>query len=350
MVGIISVVYLAFQNLTLTYTISGQGVIYPYREWVLAKNTDGNLINILRNNHTNSIVRYSVTEFQRGDLAQFEVHERVFDHPWVHERDTVGWIYSSKEVLKLIELEGELEAQNKLLALYASGEKPEEVQAAFQRMVLARQQYETQKRITERNRTLFELGHIAAEEYEISENEYHNRYQNYLIAQSQHEAMLSGAKQEQLDYIRANISSLEQNINHLRNVIESFTITSPISGKILRKQGNNPDYDAILRVVDTTRFVVLIPVELYNMQFLETGQAIEVISAFNGSSSQAVIFNFDNSVQTLNQRQHIFVSAEINSDQSEGIYTDMLVDVRMSSEPISLFQYIRRFMNEIYNN
>jgi hypothetical protein len=347
---LLSTIYLAYQYLTFSYTITAQGIVYPYREWTLAKTADGNLINSLKNNYNNTITNYTVTEFQRGDMAEFSIREEIFRKAYIEKDDTIGLISSNTEVRRLLELEGELNSQHMLLAFYASGEKPEEVQVAYDKMILARQQYETQDKINQRNKILFERGHIPAEEYEISENEFLISYQNYLIARSQHEALLSGAKSEQLDYIRANISSLEQNIAHLKGLIDAFTITSPISGKIIRKQGMNSEFDAILRVADTTRFVVIIPVELYNIPYIEPGQMIDIISPMNGQPIPATVVNFDSSVQTINQRQHIFVSALVNAQDAIGIFPDMRVDARIPSGPINLNDYVRRFLNEIYNN
>jgi len=347
---LLSIIYLAYQYLTFSYTITTQGIVYPYREWTLAKTPDGNLINSLKNNYNNTITNYTVTEFQRGDMAEFSIREEIFRKAYIEKDDTIGLISSNTEVRRLLELEGELNSQQMLLAFYASGEKPEEVQVAYDKMILARQQYETQDKINQRNKILFERGHIPAEEYEISENEFLISYQNYLISRSQHEALLSGAKSEQLDYIRANINSLEQNIAHLKGLIDAFTITSPIGGKITRKQGINSEFDAILRVADTTRFVVIIPVELYNIPYIEPGQLIDIISPMSGQPIPATVFNFDSSVQTLNQRQHIFVSALVNAQDAAGIFPDMRVDARIPSGPINLNDYVRRFMNEIYNN
>jgi hypothetical protein len=347
---LLSTIYLAYQYLTFSYTITAQGIVFPYREWTLAKTADGNLINSLKNNYNNTITNYTVTEFQRGDMAEFGIREEIFRKAYIEKDDTIGLISSNTEVRRLLELEGELNSQHMLLAFYASGEKPEEVQVAYDKMILARQQYETQDKINQRNKILFERGHIPAEEYEISENEFLISYQNYLIARSQHESLLSGAKSEQLDYIRANISSLEQNIAHLKGLIDAFTITSPISGKIIRKQGMNSEFDAILRVADTTRFVVIIPVELYNIPYIEPGQMIDIISPMNGQPIPATVVNFDSSVQTINQRQHIFVSALINAQDAIGIFPDMRVDARIPSGPINLNDYVRRFLNEIYNN
>lgn len=342
--------YLAFNYITIRYPLTGQGIVYAGYEWTLGKTIDGNLINSLRDNFNNSVTHYRVNEFQRGDIAEFKLQEEILSKDYISRGDTVGFLHSGNEVSRLLEMEGELLSQQKLLDFYASGEKPEEIQAAYDRMILARQQLENQDKIFNRNKTLFERGHISEEEFELSQTDYQISYQSYLIAKSEHEAIQSGAKPEQLELIRANIRSLEQNIGHLKSLIDEFNIISPINGKIIRKQGNIPEFEVILKIADTSTLVTIIPMELYNIPHLEKGQTVYVLSPIDGIEVPAKIEGFDNSAHNINQRQYIFVSVIIDSDDAMGIMPDMLVEVRLRSEPVNLIEYARRFMNEVYNN
>lgn len=347
---ILSGAYLAIQYITIRYPLTGQGIVYAGYEWTLGKTIDGNLINSLRDNFNNSVTQYRVNEFQRGDIAEFKLQGEILSKDFISSGDTVGFIHSGNDVSRLLELEGELLSQQKLLDFYASGEKPEEIQAAYDRMILARQQFENQEKIFNRNKALFERGHISEEEFELSQTDYQISYQNYLIAKSEHESLQSGAKPEQLELIRANIRSLEQNIGHLKSLIDEFNIISPISGKIIRKQGNTPEFEVILRIADTSSLVVIIPMELYNIPYLEQGQTVHVISPINGTKIPATIKSFDNSTHNINQSQYVFVSVIIDSDDALGIMPDMRVEVSLRSDPVNLIEYARRFMNEVYNN
>lgn len=347
---LIVVIYLASGYITFTYRISGQGIIYPEKEWVLARTTDGNLINSLRNNYNNTISQYSVTEFQRGDQASFQIFDHIFGKDKVQQGDTVGMIASVTEQGRLLELKGELDRQKKLLAFHASGEKPQQVQVAYDIMQRALQQYQIQKSISQRNSILFERGHIAEEEYEISENQYQISRQNYIIAQSEHEAMLSGAKAEQLDLISISIGALEDQLRHLEQLISSFTIRSPITGSIIKKQESNLGEETIIRIASLSSYLLLIPVEIYQLPYLKKGQGVEISTPQWGSPVQATIYDFDNSIQMLNQRQHVFVRAEIGPEAVKQLLPHMRVNVHIKSESVSLMEYIRRFANEVYNN
>jgi hypothetical protein len=161
---------LTYNSINLTYTISSKGILYPAHEWILYRTADGNLINSLKDNSTNSILQYSVTEFQRGDLGSFKILPEVFTRGTVDKGDTIAYLGSFNERIRYVELQGELNMQKRLLSVYSTGEKPDDIRIATERINLARQEYETQKRITERNSILFEKAFIPEEEYEISLN------------------------------------------------------------------------------------------------------------------------------------------------------------------------------------
>jgi hypothetical protein len=339
------------RNIELTYTIDSKGILYPAQEWILSRSTEGNLINSIKNNSNNSITQYTVTEFQRGDLASFKMIPGIFDKEIINEGDTIGIVISQNERRRLIELNGELQRQEKLLSVYASGAKPDEIRTAYERTVLAQQEYQTQERITERNRLLFERAHIPQEEYEISVNELNIKRQNYLISQSQYEAMLSGAKQEQLDYVQAYIQALRVQIQHVEDLMNSFIITSPITGRIAKQQGTSLLYDAIIRVGDINSYIMLVPVDVYNLPYISIGQKAFFKSPASKEQFEGVITDKDNSIQVLNGRQKVFLTVSLKAPEDKNIfYPNMLVEVSIPSEKESIGHFLSRLINEIYNN
>jgi multidrug efflux pump subunit AcrA (membrane-fusion protein) len=345
---------LTYNSINLTYTISSKGILYPAQEWVLYRTADGNLINSLKDNSTNSITQYSVTEFQRGDLGSFTITPGTFSRDFVEKGDTIAFLASYSERKRYVELQGQLNMQQKLLSVYASGEKPDAIKIASERINLAKQEFETQKRITERNSILFEKAFIPEEEYEISLNELNIRKQNYIIAESEYEALTSGAKQEQLDYIHANIDALEQQLDQIREFLSHFTITSPISGRISKKQGRDIDamYETILRVTDSEKYILIIPVDVYNLPYLKAGQKIYFSTMLNNTVVESIVVNIDNSIQMLNGRQKIYLTAlvDANNELASQLYPNMVVDVSIPSKNITVKNYISRLVNEVYNN
>jgi multidrug efflux pump subunit AcrA (membrane-fusion protein) len=344
---------ITYNSINFSYTINSKGILYPAQEWVLYRTVDGNLINSLKDNSSNSITHFSVTEFQRGDLGSFSISNGILARGTVGKGDTVASLASFNEQQRYIELQGELNKQKKLLSVYASGEKPDEIRIAHERINLAKQEYETQKRITDRNSILFEKAFIPEEAYEISLNELHIRRQNFIIAETQYEALTSGAKQEQLDYLNATIEALESQIQQIREFMSEFTITSPINGIVSKKQGRdaNSSYETILRVTDSERYLLIIPVDVYNIPYIDIGQKVYFTSVLDRRVIECEVINIDNSVQLLNGRQKVYLTALLQADDAlPAIYPNMLVDVSIPSERISIRQYLTRLVNEVYNN
>ncbi len=340
------------KSFELTYSISSKAIIHPAEEWSLLRSENGTLINSLKDYRYNSIKEYSITEFQRGDHAKFFILPGILEKEYLQKGDTVGMMISQYEKTNIIELQGELLTQKKLLEVYKSGEKPENLEIANEQKVLASQELEIQERITERTRALYERGYISVEEYEISQNEFNIKKQNYLIAESTYNALSSGAKKEEIEYIETNIRSLESRLEHLQNLINNFTIICPIDGKLIKDQRVIIGYDAILKVADISKFVLLIPIDPYNISNLFIGQKVLFDDPSGKNSYSSEIVSIDNSVQqSLDGKQRIFVTAVTSAlPENHRVYPNMMVDVTIESEAISLFNYISRLINEIYNN
>jgi len=139
----------------IPYSINSRGLVYPYKEWTLCKTVNGNLINELKDNSTNCISNYSVTEFVRGDASDFYLKKTIFSNSAIQQGDTVGYIYSNSDQYTLLELEGKLATEKKLYEFYATGEKPQDIQHQKEILDLSLQELETQNKIFLRVQKLF---------------------------------------------------------------------------------------------------------------------------------------------------------------------------------------------------
>jgi len=331
-------------------------MVHPSQEWVLIRTADGILINSLKDNINNLTREYNVSERQRGDQTSFLIFPQIYQST-LESGDTIGVLSSQIEQRNLIDLQGQLDIQKKLLSFYSAGEKPEDIAVAREEMNLALQEYETQKRVTERTKSLHERAYIPDEEYELSLNDYLVKKQTLLIAESRLQALTSGAKKEQIDLVKANIASLETQIKHIRELIKSFYIISPISGKLIRQQIIAPqaDFDVIARVGDLSKIVVVAPVDVHNLKYLKIGQKVTLSSGNNRNIITGTISGYDNSVNStinlLSGRQKVFVTIVAQPEENlSDYYPNMMLEVSFQSEKINLVHYVGRLVNEIYNN
>ncbi len=333
----------------IPYNINTKGLIIPVREWHLDRLSDGTILNTKKNNLTNSISYYSVLEFQRGDHARFIMNEKILSGRLVNEGDTIGHIKSYEEERRLLTLMSELEKQKKLLQISLSGEKQEEINSAREKFILAEKEYETQKRVTARMEVLHKTGVIADEEWELALNDYLVKEQNMVIARSALEVVSTGAKPEEQELIIANINSYQKQIRQSEDRIDALNILAPFSGTIIRQQGNTSDNESIIRVADFSRMIVTLPVDLYQLAYIENGNPVNLKINSRRRNYRAKVIDVDNTVQFMDQRQNIFVTA-IVEEEPHRFLPSMLVQAEILCGNVSAWDYIKRIFKVVFEN
>ncbi len=331
------------------YTIRSHGIVMPLEEWTLTKVGDGNLLSVHKNNLTNSINSFSINEFQRGDAAGFQIKKNINKHNFIRKGDTIGYVNSNELQRKLIALKGELNEQNYLLQVYATGQKPEEIKLARDKVALAKQELKTQQKIFDRIDMLHKDTLIAPKDYELALNALHVKQYNLDIARSHLQALTTGSKEEEISYIKSRINTLEAHIEQLQSRIDSYVIRSPISGQILRQKGGNSDDDHIIKIADMSQMLVVMPVNFYETQYIDYGQQVDLGFNALGSHLQGHIVSVDNTVQMLNRRQSIFITALIDNS-TDKLLTNMMVESRIRCDKVSVKEYLKRAIQTIYEN
>jgi hypothetical protein len=346
---IISVLYAITVYIEIPYNINTRGVVMPVREWRLVRLPDGTILNTEKNNLTNKITYYSVLEFQRGDHAEFIINDRVFSGKTVNEGDTIGFIRSYEEERRLLGLLTGLEEQRGLLRVHLSGGKREEVDAYRERYILAEKEYETQKKLLARMESLHQEGIIADEAWELALNDYEVKKQNVSIARSSVDVISAGAKDEELDLIRTNINSFQRQIEQTNNRIEAFNILAPFSGNIIRQQAPELDNESIIRVADLQNMIITLPVELYQLDYIDNGNEVRVKMNPGRRVYKAKIVDVDNTVQFMDQRQNVFITALVE-EEVDRFMPNMLVEAEIICGQVPAIDYIRRLFRIIFVN
>lgn len=346
---VLAALFVLARHLQLPYTISSRGMVLPMSEWTLKKTGDGTLASVYKDNLRNITSQFSITEFQRGDLAGFVINEAILNQKTISKGDTVGQVTSMAEEKRRIELLAELQVQHSLMQVHKSGEKPELVQMAREDLVKAENEYETQKKLTERQAALFEKAYISAQDYELSQNAYLVKKHEMNRARAHFEAISSGSKDEQLNYIRANIESLEMQLEQVTKRIDAFTVVSPISGKLIERRNINGDQETILQAENNNTRLVILPIELHQLPYIKPGQTIRFKLDTYGQEMEARVHAIDNAVQMVDQRQKLFltaVTAEIYPDLLSGTVVEASIDCGM----ISAAEFFRRLFRIVYAN
>ncbi len=348
-VVVLILLYSALFYIKIPYIISGNGIVQPALEWRLDKTIDGKIVNSLKNHISNTVPIFSATEFQRGDLVQFSIAPNILVNSFIQQGDTIGYISSYEEVLKLLQLKRELDEKKRLREVYLTGEKPEAVEVAYQEMVSAEQEFDTQKKITERLKSLHDAQLIADQDYELATNDFNLKKQQVAITRATYQALISGAKKEDIALIDASIHHLNEQIAHTQSRLDNFFIITPITGRLMANSRETLELESLARITSTDSMILLMPIDISQLSYFQEGQRVSFVSPFNNQTVNGYVHSIDREIQQLNQRQTVFVTAIIK-DTTNLLMPNLKVSADIDGGEITLAQYIIRLSKTVYNN
>jgi hypothetical protein len=148
---------------------------------------------------------------------------------------------------------------------------------------------------------------IAQQEYEIASREASLAAIEIDIAKARLQSVSTGAKKEQVAYVRALIQSLQREIGVLERRRSNATFIAPLTGIAMNVASN----DTLLIVTDTSDYVLMMPVGVRERGFLAHQQRVIVRTRELGSLPEAVIAAIDNTIYALNGEQVVFVTARL---------------------------------------
>lgn len=339
---VVTSIIILFLPIKLDYNIHTQGLVTPAKEWTLATNSEGNLLSTSRNNVEGTVSSYNVTEFQRGDVVEFKLNEKVIKNKAVKKGDTIGIISSNEAQRKLIQLQGDFEILKAELTFYTTGQKPEDVDKAKIRLDLATQEVETQHKLMERSESLYNDSVISDENYELELNELRVKQIRQSIAEAQYMSVITGDKPERAALITTKIRALSQQIEQIEARINYFTLTAPFDGIVLTHRGRQ-DENIIINIADTSAFAVLAPLEVSERRFINQDHNVILKGSFGSSKLVGKIANIDNVIQMVDYKQAIFATAVFNNNQS--LTPGAIAQVEIQSERITPLAYLSRILD-----
>jgi len=320
-------------------TLKFTGRLYPVREWILSRGADGELIASLHDYKNGALKSYSVSQVIRGDFAKFNLNA-IPDI--VKAGDTIGIFYSSEIEYQLARLRGLLDVEVATLELYLSGEKSAVVQEALKRYEQAKEQAESQRKIFERAKILYEKNLISLQEFEIAQTMLKVYETNVEIAKAQLENVSTGAKEEQVKVIKANIRMLQKEIEMLEKRLRDFIIISPISGVVNRTLSR----DTIITIADTSELVFIFPIDLSDMPKIKLGQKVKVVEdpTLNGE-----VEKISESVKFINGHQVIFCTAVFKNGKTL-LKPGTMITCSVSLGKMKLREMITNFLKSAFKN
>ncbi|TVR86600.1 MAG: hypothetical protein EA411_10315 [Saprospirales bacterium] len=295
------------------YSIRTKALIQPVQEWELSRLPDGSLSSLIRNQLTGSIDSYGVTEFRRGDVVSFNLRPEIYRKGYVAEGDTIGFLYSNDEQVRIAELRGQVDVLRAELQYYMTGQKAEDVRRAEREIELALERVENQRRILDRSRMLMVDSLISVQQLEIDEHDLEMRKKEVELAEARLEIVTSGDKPEQIELIRTRKAALKDRISQLEGRMEQLILLAPIDGKVVLDR-NYMRRDVLVRVVDTTAFVGVAPVLLRDRNYVQAGQPVRMRHQTHGFSAEGTVYDFNNVAEVLNGEPVVFITTWFKSN------------------------------------
>ncbi|TVR39805.1 MAG: HlyD family efflux transporter periplasmic adaptor subunit [Bacteroidia bacterium] len=333
------------------YNIRSKGIAMPLKEWGLNKTTGGTLTNVLEDHLAGSINQYKLMEFQRGDMISILFNHELFEHQQVQAGDTIAVVISLDQRMQLIEMQGDMMQQYALLDVTLTGDKPEAIQAALDKVDMARQELATQELLTQRIIHLYEQELVSQQEYEMAVNDLMVKKFALEIAQSNYEAIAAGEKTEEAEVIRTRIASLERRIEQLEEQINAMNVLSPINGQIIRKYDMNGNrMDEVIRIADLSSMLIFTPVDAWQSVYIQPGMQVQIQTETSTRKISGKVIALDNSVQMINRRPKIFVTIQTENHRQGQLLPGMVVDTRITADTLSIKDYLLRITRVVYQN
>jgi len=338
-----AVIVILFYPGNFPYSLEVVGKIFPHKEWVVTQSLNGVLTAVLRDNTLGKFDSYFVTEFERGDPVRLNIHRSIVPGAYVSKGDTIGWIDSNEIERQLAQLNGELQSQKALLRVASTGEKESMVLEAERVSEHARKTFDEHKEIVDRLKKLYESGFVPYQDYEIALSTQNLFMINIGIAEAQLQSVQTGLKQEEIEMISSQITSLEKEIDTLLNRLDNYTLTSPLSGVVFETIPG----DTLVDIGDTSPYTVIIPLKLKSRNYVSLQQKVKYTIEGIHTSFYGEILKLGNVVHILNGEQVLLATASLNA-QNKDILNGTMTRCSIVCEPLTPREYLVRSVVSIF--
>jgi len=330
---------LPFLPIHFPSSIRTYGRIQCAHEWVLMRGIDGQLSANTFNHETGVSEGYHAASFDRSASVYFTLNPGMIPGREITRGDTVGVVSSSEVQERLVALNGELATAEGLLAVNTSGEKAVVVQAAEQRLEIAKRRSMEQERSFERSKTLFAQGLLPQGQYESAENAMHAAEDEVALATSALAEARSGAKPEQVRLVSSNIAALKQEIAALRNRAAAHTIVSPITGLVAR----STSAEMLLTIADTSRYIAMIPVRLADIGRVTA--IPQTLVTFRGLSAplRGHITSIDHQVTSIGLEKVVIATAVLERTAAP-LVVGLPLRCDISCPPVTPMMLVKQFL------
>ncbi len=326
-----------FLPIYIRYSFITTAKIYPLKEWKLSRGASEGFLSQSYNYETNAVSDLKEYRFERGDIAELMLRNKIINDTLVSDNDTVATIKSFFIENEITRLKNLRDVEMATLNMVSTGEKQTLVSQAQKQYDYALQQYDLEKKNFARQQSLYRDSVITPSEFDISENALKLAEINAQVAYNELMSVNTGEKASVLGLSEQKILSYEKEIERLESQKEQYTIVTPMAGIL----SYNPELGGIIKVSDVSRLMLKIPVLYDNTAYLANLHSVKFSTPDNKITIGATFKGFDESVTMIQFRQVVLARA-VTDESFPGIYPGMAVKCRIYCDKVSLFEYIKR--------
>lgn len=315
--------------------------IVSTKEWTLTKRPDGSLISTLYNRFNNIILNTLTYQVERNDLFAFNLSPSFFTKKIITPNDTIGIVNSAATHLELAKLEKQLAVTKGMIEINLTGAKSYVIEQAQKELELAIEKLNLQKKLFDKKSELFKNNLISEDDLD-NENNILNIYNlQARIAESNLLNLRTGAKPEQVEMLKAEMKSIENEIIIIKNKIKNLTIFSPIRGEVL----STVSLDTIV-IVGSTERIAVFPINVLLLSNIKLGQKIKIFIEQKEGLIEGEVAKINDVVHYLNNEQVVMISATIDT-KNFNPPNNIIVECELQTAAKTGLQHFLQFLGNL---
>jgi hypothetical protein len=311
---ILSVIFiLVFSEVKIPNSIHTYFEVNPTQKWVLSKGAAGQISSNIIDYKSVVSNNLTVVQFDRGESMNFRLVHSILSNSHLNKGDTVGIINSSELQERITKLEGELLVAKADLTAKSTGQKQALIDEAKNKIRFTEAGIEAKTLLFNRAKEMYKKNYLSKEEFETSLWELRQLKIQNEIHKAQLEVLTTGSKSEELQVLKSAIDSYINEIKLLKDRLNDFVLTAPISGEIIREVSQ----DTLLIVNNTSQLILTAPIRYEHIQGLSEGQSVrlDLNSAFGEMTGTLVAVSRE--VKHLNGVQILFCRVLLPSPHAQ---------------------------------
>lgn len=284
------------------YTISGEAQVQPLAVYSLTMPPTGvrlieEKLAVGEEENRSSLQLVSLLQ---NDLPSIGIKPKVKVGDYVAAAETVAYLASNLLLSELKSNQAALEQAQATLALLKAGAKPEELARLKEAARGAQLDFEKKDREFVRSQKLLSSGAISQEEFKDIKSERDKAEAAWHEAEKTYESAASGARREELQQARADISRLSARIRYLETQVAQQAVVSPIPGRVTMVAAP-PTLVRIIRL-DSMRIITEVPEA--DLELVQAGAPLELrLWGFPTKSYLGVVRRVDNEADEISPRE-----------------------------------------------